>query len=73
MGTKSIVGIVLIVVGILGFVFGGIPYTSEETVVDIGPLEMSAEQEKTLPLAPIASGLILVGGVFLVATGKKKS
>jgi hypothetical protein len=72
MGTKSIVGIVLIVVGVLGFVFGGIPYTSEETVVDVGPLEMSAEQEKTLPLAPIASGLILVGGVFLVATGNKK-
>lgn len=72
MGTKSIVGIVLIVVGILGFAFGGIPYTSEETVVDIGPLEMSAEQEKTLPMAPIASGLILAGGVFLLATGKKK-
>lgn len=72
MGTKSIVGIVLIVVGILGFVFGGIPFTSQETIVDIGPLEMTAEQDKTFPLAPIASGLILIGGVYLVATGRKE-
>lgn len=73
MGTKSIVGIVLIVAGILGFAFGGIPYTTEETVLDVGPVEVEAESEKTFPIAPVASGLMFVGGIFLVATGRKES
>ncbi|MBO6576601.1 MAG: hypothetical protein JJ896_13315 [Rhodothermales bacterium] len=71
MNAKSIVGVVLIVIGVIGFIFGGIPYTSNETVLDAGPIEIEAEQEKSFPIAPVASGLMLVGGVFLLAAGRK--
>ena len=34
----TVVGLVLIVVGLVALVYQGITYTSRETVIDIGPL-----------------------------------
>jgi hypothetical protein len=67
------VGLVLIVLGVLVFVVRGIRYTTDEKVVDIGPLQVTAEKDKTIPLPPLLGGLALVGGVVLVATGRRKS
>lgn len=64
--TKT-VGLALIVLGILALVFQGIRYTTQETVVDVGPLEVTADQEKSIPIPPIVGGLALIGGVVLVA------
>lgn len=61
-----IVGIALIVLGVVGFAYQGITYTTTEKVVDIGPLKASVEKEKTIPLPPILSGLALVGGIVMV-------
>lgn len=66
-------GAVLIVVGILTFVIQGISYTTHEEVIDIGPLKVTTENEKTIPLPPILGGLALVGGVVLVALGTRRS
>lgn len=69
----KIIGLALIVLGVLAFVFQGITYTTDEKVVDVGPLEITAEREKSIPLPPILGGIALVGGIVLVAaSGKKK-
>ena len=75
MGIKPImlVGIVLILLGIVAFTYQGISYTSREKVVDIGPLQASVDTKKTIPLPPILGGLVLAGGIILVALGAKKS
>ncbi|MGH9319336.1 MAG: DUF3185 domain-containing protein [Vicinamibacteria bacterium] len=65
------IGIILIVLGIVAFVFQGISYTTEEEVLDIGPLEVQKEERKTIPLPPILGAVALVGGITLVALGKK--
>ena len=39
--------------------------------LDIGPVHATAEQHKTIPLPPILGGLALVGGVVLLASGKR--
>ena len=52
----SIAGIVLIVLGVVALAYQGITYTSRETVIDIGPLQATAERQKTLPLPPIVGG-----------------
>ena len=67
-----IVGIVLIVIGVISLAVGGINYTSREKVLDIGPLEATAEREKTIPLPPLLGGLALVGGVVLLIAGSRK-
>lgn len=72
MKTFTLIGIILIVIGIVAFAYQGITYTTREKVVDIGPIHMTAEKTKTLPLPPIVGGLALAGGIVLLVVGKKK-
>ena len=69
----GIIGIVLIAIGILALAYGGFSYTTREKVIDAGPLQVSAEKEKSIPLPPILGGLCLVGGIVLLLAGNKKS
>ena len=50
----AITGIVLIVLGLAALVYGGINYTSRETVIDFGPIKATADRERTFPLPPVA-------------------
>ena len=73
MKPAGIVGIILIAIGIIALAYGGFTYTKREKVIDAGPLQVSADRQKTVPLPPILGGLCLVGGVVLVLAGNKKS
>jgi hypothetical protein len=59
-------GIVLVVLGVLGLLSGGFSWTHNKTVVDAGPIELTAKEHKRLPIPPIAGGLIVVAGVALL-------
>jgi hypothetical protein len=67
-----IVGIVLIALGIIGFAMGGISFTHEKKDVDLGPLQVSHKQTKTIPISPILSTVSLVAGIGLVVVGVQK-
>jgi uncharacterized membrane protein len=73
MKSPVLIGAILIVLGIIALAYQGITYTTREKVLDIGPIEATAEKEKTIPLPPLVGGLALVGGIVLVATGARKS
>jgi uncharacterized membrane protein len=73
MNPAGIVGIILIAIGIIALAYGGFTYTKREKVIDAGPLQVSADREKTVPLPPILGGLCLVGGVVVVLAANKKS
>ncbi len=72
MRTASVVGIILIVLGVLGFILKGISYTKEKEVADLGPLELKTEEKKTIPIPEILSGIAIAGGIILVAAGSRK-
>jgi len=65
-------GIALILLGIVGLSYNRINYTSKEKILDIGPIQATAEREKSIPLPPLLGGLVLVAGIGLVAVGYKK-
>lgn len=67
MKAPLIIGILLIVIGVMSLVFQGITYTTKEDVVDLGPVNVTTETEKSLPLPPILGGIALAGGILLVA------
>jgi hypothetical protein len=72
MKTYTLIGIILIVIGIIAFTYQGITYTTREKVVDIGPIQMTTDKTKTIPLPPIVGGIALVGGIVLLVAGGKK-
>ena len=71
MKPAGIVGIFLIAIGIVALAYGGITYTKHEKIIDAGPLKISADREKTIPLPPILGGICLVGGIILVLAGSR--
>jgi hypothetical protein len=64
-------GIVLIVLGLIGLIYGGITWTQREEVLDLGPLEVTQEERKTVPLPPIVGGVALAAGVLLLVAGRR--
>lgn len=73
MKPAGIVGIILIAIGIIALAYGGFSYTKREKIIDAGPLQVSADREKTIPFPPILGGICLVGGIVLVLVGNKKT
>ncbi len=68
-----IAGIVLIVLGILALAFQGLTYTKREKTVDIGPIEITKEKKKHVPLPPIAGAAAVIAGTALVIGGNRKT
>ena len=73
MKPAGIVGILLIAIGIIALAYGGFTYTKREKVLDIGPIQATAERQKTVPFPPILGGLCLVGGILLLVMGSRKT
>jgi len=73
MKTNTIIGIILIVIGIIALAYQGITYTTREKVVDIGPIQINSDKTKTIPLPPILGGIALLGGIVLVVAGGRKN
>ena len=67
----KLIGVVLIVFGVLALAYGGFTYTKREKIVELGPLQVNADREKTVPIAPIAGVGALIGGIALVLVGSK--
>lgn len=66
------IGVILIVLGILGFVFDNISFTRSEEVADIGPVEVEKQERESIPITPIAAGGAIVIGIGLFAAGARR-
>lgn len=65
-------GLILVIAGIAMLVWTGFSYTQTEKIVDAGPIQISADKEKSVNWPPYVGGLILVAGVVVLVTSKKK-
>ncbi len=72
MRTNTVLGIILIAVGMVSFAYQGITYQTKEKVVDIGPVEVTSEKTKKIPIPPIVGAVALVGGIVLLITDRKR-
>ena len=72
MRLNTILAIVLIVIGAIALVNGGINYTRTEKVIDIGPIEATAERRERIPLPPVLGGIALIGGIALLVVSARR-
>lgn len=70
MRAATVIGIILIILGVVALAYQGISYTTEEEVGELGGIEITAENRETFPLPPILGIIALVGGILLVAVGR---
>ncbi|HUU04443.1 MAG TPA: DUF3185 domain-containing protein [Patescibacteria group bacterium] len=68
----KLAGIVLVILGVLALAYQGIRYTTREKLVDIGPLQVTTTEKKTIPLPPIVGGVALIAGIALILAERKK-
>ena len=67
-----IIGVILIVLGVVGLIYGGITYTSSKNVVDMGSMHVQVDQKKQIPLSPIAGVAAVAVGVILILVGRRR-
>jgi hypothetical protein len=72
MKPATIIGILLILLGIAGFATGGFSFTHRHKDVDAGPIQISHDKKETIPISPILSTVALLGGIGLVALGARR-
>jgi uncharacterized membrane protein len=72
MKSLSLLGILLVVLGVLALAYQGITYTHREKVFDVGPIHATKDTQEQIPLPPILGGLALVGGVALLVVGARQ-
>jgi hypothetical protein len=68
---RRIVGLVLVIIGLISLLWGGISWTREKTIVDIGPIEARSQERETIPLPPIVGGIALVAGAILLVARER--
>lgn len=66
-------GITLIVLGLIMLVWGGFTYTKKEKIVDAGPIEISADKQKSVNWPPYAGAVALIAGVIVYVSAKRRS
>ena len=67
-----LVGIILIVLGLIGVIWGGITWTKRRDTVSVGPISATVQQKQTFPISPVAGGIALVVGIAMVAASARR-
>jgi len=68
----KLIGIILIILGVLALAYQGIRYTTQEKLIDIGSIQVTTTEKKTIPLPPILGGVAIVAGIALILAERKK-
>jgi len=66
MKSASMLGIVLIVLGVIALAYQGFTYTTHKKVLDVGPIHATKDENKTIPVPPIVGGILVIGGIALL-------
>ncbi|MBE7559579.1 DUF3185 domain-containing protein [bacterium] len=72
MKSYVLIGIILVVVGVVALAYEGFTYTTREKAVDLGPIQVTTERTRNIPVPPIVGGLALAGGIVLLVMGNRR-
>ena len=73
MKPAGVIGIILIIVGIIGFAYGGLGWNTQKKDAQLGPIEITHQEKHGIDFPPIASGICLVGGIALIIVGSRQT
>jgi uncharacterized membrane protein len=65
------IALVMIVLGVVMLIWTGFTYTKKEKLIDAGPIQISADREKSVNWPPYIGGVVLIAGVVILLTSKR--
>lgn len=69
---RTVIAVIMIAIGVIGLAWGGITYVKDRDTLDLGVAEITTEEKDTVPLPPIVSALLLIGGTSLLVLGRRR-
>jgi hypothetical protein len=73
MKVGTLVGLLLVVLGLVGVAYGGIKYTRQREVARVGPVQVTTREQHTIPISPIVGGVAILAGVALIVAVRRAS
>ena len=70
MNQRSLLGMVLIVLGALAIAYQGFTYTTHKKAVDIGSVQVSKKEQHAVWIPPLLGALVLIGGIAVLVTNR---
>lgn len=67
------IGIVLVLLGVAGLVIQNVKFTETKKVLDVGPLQVNAEEQHSLPIPTIAGVVAVLAGLALVFVSQRRA
>jgi len=71
MKNLTLLGAVLVVIGVLALVFSNFSYTETKPVLKAGPIEVNSQEEHHISIPTIGGVVLLLAGVGLVFAGRR--
>ena len=68
----KLAGIILILAGVVGLIYGGFSFTSEKKAVDLGPIQVNKTEHHSVPVPPLLGVVAIIGGGALFYFGAKE-
>lgn len=65
-------GMALVILGLAALVYGGIGYNRHTTILDVGGVKATTTEHKTIPIAPVAGVIAIIGGIVLLVVPKQR-
>ncbi len=72
MGAAKIIGVLLIVAGVAGLVYGSFSYTRETHEAKLGPLQFSIKEKETVAIPIWISVAAIAAGTILLVINRKR-
>jgi drug/metabolite transporter (DMT)-like permease len=71
--TAKTIGILLIVIGAVGVIWGGVTFIKDRNVTEIGSIEIVTEEKEHIPISPILGVVALIAGGILVGVASRRN
>jgi hypothetical protein len=72
MGAAKVIGVLLIVAGVAGLVYGGFSYTKETHEAKLGPFQFSIKEKETVAIPVWISVAAIAAGTVLIVINRKR-
>lgn len=69
----KLLGIILVVLGTLALLYGGFTFITQEKVVDVGPVEVLADRQRTVWIPPVAGAVAIGIGLLMALSGRRSA